>query len=241
MGVLARGRFDTAAGVVHWLFTDRTSGASTGEYASANLGLHVGDDPEAVQRNRIAVSYAIGAPLVAMSQVHGRTVAEADSRAAEPAQADGIWTDQADLALLVQVADCVPILLADPASGRVAAVHAGWRGAAQDIVSAALEALAPDQPERLGAWIGPAICPGCYEVSAQVRDAVVAAAGAGAAQTTWGTPAVDVRAAVSAQLARAGVQAHLVGGCTFEDPQLFSYRRDGRTGRQGGLIVRRSA
>jgi hypothetical protein len=91
------------------------------------------------------------------------------------------------------------------------------------------------------AWIGPAICPACYEVSEEVRDEVAAVAPAAFARTRTGTPAVDVRAGVAEQLLARGISAEIVGGCTFESDELYSFRRDAVTGRQAGVIVLRVA
>ncbi len=244
MGVVARGRVEGdrldggGAFAAEWLFTDRRDGVSAGEFASLNVGASVGDDPAAVAANRGAIAGLVDADALALvRQVHGRDVARLSAPAATPPDADAVLTDVVDLPLAVQTADCVPILLADLTGGQVAGVHAGWRGVVADVVGAALDAMAPRGPVL--AWIGPAICPGCYEVSEEVRAEVAAAAPEAFAQTRTGTPAVDVRAGVTAQLARRGVAAEIVGGCTFEDPHLYSYRRDAVTGRQAGVIVLR--
>ncbi|MGI9197406.1 MAG: peptidoglycan editing factor PgeF [Candidatus Nanopelagicales bacterium] len=239
MAVLARGAVDGDRFRAEWLFTDRRGGASLSPYDSLNFGSSVGDAPEAVALNRSVIAAYLGCDrLAVMRQVHGRAVAIMDAVPADPPDADAAVTSVADLGLAVQVADCVPVLLADVEGGRVAVAHAGWRGVAADVVGAALDAL--DARGPVHAWIGPAICPGCYEVSVEVRDEVEAAAPGSAAVTRAGTPAVDVRAGVRGQLAARGVDATLVGGCTFEDPDLFSFRRDGVTGRQVGVIVVRS-
>jgi YfiH family protein len=248
MGVRVRGRFHLDdGGVVEWLFTDRTAGVSSPPFDGANLGLHVEDDPVDVAANRAALAAQLAISvdaLATMNQVHGRDVAEVvapwDVRL--PPRADALITDSTDVALVTQVADCVPILLASP-GGMIAAVHSGWRGVVAGVVDATMEAFIDRgvPVETLRAWIGPAICAGCYEVGAQVRDEVAQAASAAWAQTRWGSPAVDVRAAVGQQLARYGVGADVVDDCTFHDEGLFSYRRDGRTGRQAGVIMRRGA
>jgi YfiH family protein len=242
--VLARGRVEGAptdrggAFAAEWIFTDRLGGASTGDYAALNLGGSVGDDPEAVASNRALVAGALGADALALvRQVHGRDVVRLTAPAVQPPDADAVVTDVVGLPVAVQTADCVPILLADLVGGQVAAVHAGWRGVVADVVGAAFEELAASGPVL--AWVGPAICPGCYEVSEEVRAEVSAVVPEAYARTRIGTPAVDVRAGVLAQLARHGITGELVGGCTFEDPDLYSYRRDQVTGRQVGAIVLR--
>ena len=239
MGVIARGRIDGDAGfAAEWLFTDRVGGVSAGEYAALNVGASVGDDPGAVAANRRAIAGYVGADALALvRQVHGRDVARLTAPADVPPEADAIITEVADLPIAVQTADCVPILIADLARGQVAAVHAGWRGVVADVVGAALDELAAPGPVH--AWIGPAICPACYEVSEEVRDEVAAIAPAAYSRTRTGTPAVDVRAGVAQQLLAHGISAQLVGGCTFESEDLFSFRRDPVTGRQAGVIVLR--
>lgn len=240
MGVLARGRVVREGRSAEWVFTDRMGGASTGPYAELNLGGSVGDDPARVFENRRAVAAMVDCTgLALVRQVHGRDVAVLRTIPDEPPAADAVITDQVGLAIAVQVADCVPVLLADLAGGRVAAVHAGWRGVVADVVGAALEEMAPEGPVQ--AWVGPAICPGCYEVSPEVRDEVADQVPEAAASTRAGTPAVDVRGGVLAQLRRHGIDGELIGGCTFEDPHLYSYRRDTTTGRQVGVIVLREA
>lgn len=212
---------------------------SQGPYAGLNVGASVGDDPAAVAANRMVVAGFVDADRLALvRQVHGRDVVQAQSATDGAAvEADAIITHQSDLPVAVQVADCVPILLADLHGGQVAAVHAGWRGLAADIVTATLEAMAPQG--RVDAWVGPAICAGCYEVGPEVLDEVSAVAPEAAAVTRAGTPAVDVRAGIVAQLERHAITATVVGGCTFEDSDLYSYRRDGITGRQAAVIVMR--
>lgn len=238
MGVIARGRVDGAAYGVEWLFTDRRDGVSVGEYAALNVGASVGDDPDAVAVNRSVIAGYLGADALALvRQVHGRDVARLIAPASTPPEADAVITDVPDLPIAVQTADCVPILLADVTGGRVAAVHAGWRGVVADVIGAALDDMAP--AGAVQAWIGPAICPGCYEVSEEVRAEVTAAAPEAFAQTRSGTPAVDVRAGVAGQLLRRGISAEIVGGCTFESDDLYSFRRDPVTGRQAGVIVLR--
>lgn len=238
MGVLARGRVAHEGRSAEWIFTDRLAGASSGAYAELNLGGSVGDDPACVAANRRTVAGMLDCTgLALVRQVHGRDVALVRAIPDELPAADAVVTDQPGLAIAVQVADCVPVLLADLAGGRVAAVHAGWRGVVADVVGATLEHLAP--AGEVQAWVGPAICPGCYEVSEQVRDEVADQVPEAAAWTRSGTPAVDVRAGVLAQLRRHGIEGELIGGCTFEDPHLYSYRRDTTTGRQVGAIVMR--
>ena len=220
-------------------FTTRAGGVSSGPYESFNLGRHVDDEPEAVDANRARLEAFAGATIAYMSQVHGNRVVVVWT-GDPPPEADGLVTQDPRLALAVLVADCVPILLHDSGSGAVAAVHAGRAGVALGVVPSAirlLSSLAGGGAATISASLGPAVCGGCYEVPEAMRGEVAAIAPAARSTTTWGTPSLDLRAAVSAQLEESGVKAiRVVGGCTREDPALFSHRRDGVTGRFAGII-----
>jgi YfiH family protein len=145
-------------------------------------------------------------------------------------EGDALWTDLAGLALSVVTADCVPVVLADPVAGRVAAVHAGWRGVVAGVVAEAVRAL-DVPPEELAAWVGPAIGACCYEVGEDVAGEVASVAGEECVMVRPGRrPHLDLVAAVRSQLVDAGVPApRVVLRCTRCDPEtLWSYRREGR-------------
>lgn len=239
MTALASGRI----GPARWVLTDRAGGTSRPPYDGANLASHVGDDPAAVAANRAALAAAVGVAaghLVTMAPTHGREVAVVDAPPqGEVAGVDALVTATPGLALVALAADCVPILLVDPVAGVVAAVHSGWRGVAVDVVGAALDTMRAlgTRPGSIRAVVGPAVCPACYPVDRDRWATVTAVAPAAAARTADGRPALDLRAAVRARLESAGAAVTLVGGCTAEDPTLFSYRRDPVTGRQGGAVV----
>jgi len=152
-------------------------------------------------------------------------------------EADGLVTDVPGVAPLVRVADCVPVLLADPDRGVVGAAHAGRNGLVAGVVPATVGRMRDLGAERLVAWVGPHICGRCYEVPEEMRREVAAAVPEAAAETSWGTPAVDVGAGVVAQLRAEGVEVVDASRCTREDEDLWSYRRDGgAAGRLGGLV-----
>lgn len=223
--------------------TTRTGGFSRAPYGSFNLGDHVGDDPEAVRRNRIRLAEGIGlAPdrLVWMEQVHSRNVAIVDGPRPEPVPVtDALVTTVPGLALVVLTADCVPILLSDDKAGVIAAVHAGRVGARIGIVPKVLEAMISvgAQPERIGAFLGPAADGDRYEVPANMRDDVEAHLPGSATTTRQGTPGLDLRAGVRRQLEQAGVGAVAVDPRgTISDATLFSHRRDAPTGRIAGVV-----
>ncbi|MEU9001437.1 peptidoglycan editing factor PgeF [Streptomyces sp. NPDC048551] len=229
----------------HFAFTDRWGGVSAVPYEELNLGGAVGDDPAAVRANRAAAAGELGIDpdlVVWMNQVHGRDVAVVDGpwpAGAGVPSVDAVVSARRGLALAVLTADCTPVLLADPVAGIVGAAHAGRPGLVAGVVPAAVEAMTAlgADPARVVARTGPAVCGRCYEVPAEMREAVAAVVPAARAETSWGTPAVDVVAGVHAQLAEAGVaHRHRSPVCTLESRDHFSYRRDRVTGRLAGYV-----
>ncbi|MFD9354148.1 peptidoglycan editing factor PgeF [Streptomyces sp. NPDC060031] len=229
----------------HFAFTDRWGGVSAVPYEELNLGGAVGDDPAAVRANRAAAAKSLGIGpdrVVWMNQVHGRDVAVVDApwdSASDLPAVDALVTTRRGLALAVLTADCAPVLLADPVAGVAGAAHAGRPGLVAGVVTAAVEAMVSlgAEPARMTARTGPAVCGHCYEVPAAMRDAVAEAVPSAYAETSWGTPAVDVVAGVHAQLAEAGVvNIHRSPVCTLESRDHFSYRRDRVTGRLAGYV-----
>ena len=242
-----------AAPQVGALMSTRAGGVSRAPWDSLNLGVAVGDDPAAVAENRRRFVAATGARPLWLQQVHGHHVVKAGGAAladAEPPQADAAWTDEPGVACVVQVADCLPVLLAAPEGKAVAASHAGWRGLAGGVVEAALSALceaAACAPQEVAAWLGPCIGPRRFEVGADVLRAFgespqgadpqrfVSGAAAGDGVPRW---FANLPQLARERLQRAGVR-HVSGGswCTVEDrTTFFSYRRDGITGRLAAAV-----
>ncbi len=229
----------------HFGFTDRWGGVSAAPYEELNLGGAVGDDPGAVRANRELAAKSLGVEpdrVVWMNQVHGADVAVVDGpwgSSSEVPSVDAIVTVRRGLALAVLTADCVPVLLADPVAGIVAAAHAGRPGMIAGVVPAALRAMTElgAEPSRIVARTGPTVCGRCYEVPEAMRAEVSAVEPAAYAETSWGTPAVDVSAGVHAQLERLGVRDRAQSPvCTLESDDHFSYRRDRTTGRLAGYV-----
>lgn len=230
---------------VRKVFTTRAGGVSQSPYASFNLGDHVGDDPQAVASNRNRLADIIGLSpdkVVYMEQIHSNTVtvideAPADGQAVEAT--DALVTTQRGLALAVLVADCVPVLLSDTDAGVIAAVHAGRMGARNGIVAktiAKMEELGA-KPSRIHALMGAAASGANYEVPEAMARDVEAKLPGSIARTTKGTTGLDIRAGLLRQMLSLGVQ--MIGSdprCTIEDEDLFSYRREGTTGRQAGVV-----
>jgi YfiH family protein len=210
-------------------------------YDELNLALVGGDDPDVCAANLALVigDFAPDASVVDMHQVHGGTVAVAEHLDARP-EADALVSTSTDTVLVVRVADCVPVLLADPGSGVVAAVHAGRPGLVAEVAPHAVRRMRELGADAITAWLGPRVCGACYEVPAAMQAEVAAAVPQARATTSWGTPSLDIGAGVRAQLEAAQVTVHDVGACTRESPDLYSYRRDGAgAGRLAGLVRRR--
>ncbi|WP_141204506.1 peptidoglycan editing factor PgeF [Streptomyces griseorubiginosus] len=228
----------------HFAFTDRWGGVSAAPYEELNLGGAVGDDPEVVTTNRGLAAKSLGldpARVVWMNQVHGADVEVVTGPWGERPvpEVDAIVTAERGLALAVLTADCTPVLLADPVAGIVAAAHAGRPGMVAGVVPAALRAMTRlgADPARIVARTGPAVCGKCYEVPEEMRADVAAVEPAAHAETSWGTPAVDVTAGVHAQLDRLGVRDRQQSPvCTIESGDHFSYRRERTTGRLAGYV-----
>ncbi|MFJ4822346.1 peptidoglycan editing factor PgeF [Streptomyces bacillaris] len=236
---------DSVTGSAHFAFTDRWGGVSAAPYGELNLGGAVGDDPAAVGANRERAARRLGldpASVVWMNQVHGRDVAVVDGPwgpDAEIPAVDALVTTRRGLALAVLTADCTPVLLVDPVAGVVGAAHAGRPGLVAGVVPAVVEAMTAlgAHPSRITARTGPAVCGRCYEVPEEMRAEVAEAVPGTWAETSWGTPAVDVTGGVHAQLAALGVNdLHRSPVCTRESGDHFSYRRDRTTGRLAGYV-----
>lgn len=240
--------FRDQVGPVTFAVTDRHGGVSDGAWSSLNLGTSNGDDPDRVRANLQIVGEHVSVPagrLVRMSQLHTNDVHVADDdtdMAVAVPYADALVTRTPGLALLVRVADCAPVVLADPERAVVGVVHAGRKGMVLDVATAAVEAMRGLGADEIHAWIGPRACGSCYEVPAQMRDEVAENVPQSWSTTSWGTPALDIGAGVTAQLTRAGVEvtdlAPAPAGCTIENDAYFSYRRQGqRSGRFGAIAM----
>ncbi len=251
-----------AAHGVHVAATTRRGGVSVSPYDTLNLGLHVGDDPDRVRTNRARAALAFGVDLETMvyaRQVHGTAAATVGpddagrgtlSEDDAVADIDILVTRSPAVTLAILVADCVPVALVDPDVGVMAAVHAGWRGTAGGAVSSALEAMASlgARPERVQAYLGPAVGPERYQVTDEVRDALGRAVGPDDLEPGVARPdgpghwLVDLVAANAQQLRRAGVPPRSITRAPHEtgDPELFSDRAARPCGRFA-LFARLSA
>lgn len=227
--------------------TTRAGGVSGGPFASLNLRDGLGDDAQAVARNRQIVADAIGAVPVYLNQVHGCAVVRltaTDLRADAPLHtADASLTTEPGIACAAQVADCLPVLFAAPQARAVAAAHAGWRGLAGGVLEATLAAIceaASCEPRDVRTWLGACIGPTAFEVGADVLAAFDAAPDTARFKAhAPGKWLADLPALARDRLQRAGVTEIAGGrGCTVSDAsRFFSFRRDRVTGRMAALIA----
>lgn len=221
----------------HGFFT-RTGGVSEGPFASLNCSLSGADAREAVLENRARAARHLGADpalLVGLMQVHGADVATVETpwRPGEGPRADAMVTSRPGIALGIITADCAPVLFADRAAGVIGAAHAGWRGAMGGVLEATLDAMVAlgARIDLIAAAVGPCIGQPSYEVTASLRDPVLAddvrsarffAPGVDAAHWQF-----DLAAYCVYRLASAGVPAPVATGQdTLAEPaRFFSHRR----------------
>lgn len=224
-------------------FTSRVGGVSPVPWDTLNLGALVQDDPARVAANRGAVQAWAGVPLSWGHQVHGTTVRVADG-SPDAGECDALVVLGPGAGAAVLVADCMPILIADPDAGLAAAIHAGRRGLFAGVIQSALAELVRHgaRPDRMRAAIGPCIRGQHYEVPAAMRDEAAAILPETACFTEDGTPGLDLPAGARAVLRDAGVSDVLDTGLdTATDDRFFSHRRAQRsgatTGRFAGVVA----
>ncbi len=210
-------------------FTDRVGGVSVAPYDSLNVGTFTGDDAASVASNIEIVRKSLGLErLHWCNQVHGSKLHDADDdQAPGSVTADGLFTKRRLHGVCVTVADCLPVALAGHESAMM--LHCGWRGLAAGLINEGVRAFGDDQP---CAAIGPGVCAEDYEVGEEVIESL-----GSAGRSAYEDGHLNLRAVARAQLQAAGVETiECVDVCTFgERDLLFSYRRDGETGRQAGV------
>ena len=216
-----------------FIFTNRIGGVSKAPFDSANLGLHVGDDPFDVSTNRATLDRQIEMPIVFMNQIHGDTVVLVEDGSAKPT-CDALITTNHRLAIAVMVADCIPLLLKSDVA--VAAVHVGRKGLMNKVARKTIDAMRDLGAEVIHSYIGPSICGNCYEVSEEIFREVCASYPTADSSSRTERFTLDLIAGLKSDL-KDTVLLDL-SSCVLEDSHTFSYRRDGTTGRQAGVIWR---
>lgn len=242
-----------SSGRVTALMTTRSAGVSTGPFASMNLGMHVGDDAAGVLQNRGRLDQALGARAVYLEQVHGSRVVvltqdmAGSGAGSGPIEADASVSLVPGVACVVMVADCLPVLFATLQGTAVAAAHAGWRGLAAGVLENTVKVLGEQArcaPAQMQAWLGPCIGPAQFEVGPEVVEACLRGVNDPAAARARFKPSpraghwlADLAGLAELRLRALGLtHVEVLRRCTVEDSRLFSYRRDGVTGRMGAAI-----
>ena len=230
--------------VIQAIVTTRTGGASDSSWGTLNLGVHTGDDARTVVINRASLIRHLGLAQepVWLNQVHGNEVFIADADMTLPAEADASYTTRPGVALVIMVADCLPILICSTDGREIAAIHAGWRGLANGIIA---RVVGQFRSNDLSAWLGPGIGRCHYEVDAVVKRHFDSEApfspSPGPGERLETNPMdhwmFDLSKEARDQLQRTGViQIQSENICTYCDNRFYSYRRDGVTGRFAALI-----
>lgn len=246
--------------ITHFIST-RNGGFSKPPYHSFNLGLHVGDAPEDVERNRFRLAAETAIPpkwFTYANQIHGKKVTIVSSQmrgmgssdyASSLPNTDAMITDVEDVCLIVLVADCVPILLFDPTRRVIGAVHAGWHGTVQQIARITIHSMTTKfgcDPRNIIAGLGPSIGPCCYEVGENVISAVKENLGSEFIRSDnfYQQAYFDLWEANRQQLIAAGLHEEnieVAGICTHcHNDLFFSHRKEGITGRFGAAIMIRN-
>ncbi len=228
-------------GIVEYAFTTRQNG----------LGARTNGFKQPNDWNRVAEAFGISSDrLITVMQVHGETIVTVDQENYNKVmtlEADALVTNTPGIAIGVETADCVPILLIDPLTPAVGAVHAGWRSTVRKIVQKSVTSMRDEfgsEPSRIIAAIGPAIGPECYEVDEPVMGPVQEAfpfwqeVATPRGNDRWG---LDLVKANRIELVEAGLaesNIHALGMCTSCRRDLFySFRAEGRTGRMLSVVM----
>lgn len=233
----------SAPNTVSALSTIRQGGVSVAPFDSFNVGLHVGDDEQAVLANRALLTNQLPNPAVWLNQTHSSDVIVIDEKSdlSQVRAADALYTRLVKQPLAIMTADCLPVLLCSSSGDEVAAVHGGWRGLAQAILANTVSHFQAPANDII-AWLGPAIGPSQFEVGQDVKDSFCLQnpVHQQAFTAKHEKYMADIYLLARQQLAQLGV-VKIYGGeyCTVTDKsQFFSYRRDGQTGRMASLIWR---
>jgi len=242
------------AGLQHAI-TTRSGGISQGGYAGLNLGYHVGDEAEAVTRNRRALANAAGydaTGAVAAQQVHGArshvvTAENAgcgalDWQSAIPGT-DALIVCDSQIPVMILVADCAPLLLVDARQHVLAVIHAGWRGAVEGVASKTVDRMHQEfgcDVEQMRVGIGPCLCAECFEIGEEVAESAQVLA-PDSVLSRAPKPHLDLRLLLQRDLGNAGIaegNIETMGQCPrCENATFFSHRGQGGTAGRFGVVA----
>ena len=228
-------------------YTTRLGGASEGAYSSANMATHVGDVDADVRENRRRLFQITGLTDIRwLKQVHGSSVAKVEPRV-DPVDdqgsalvADAQWTDSTGIGLAILSADCFPVVIADVRGSIVGIAHCGWRGAVCGVLESLVAAMRC-RSASLNAWMGPGICKRCYEVGPDVVARLDARVSknvlvAGPRRERW---FLDLPGYLEILLQELGIERIFRSpSCSYQDENLYSFRRDKVTGRVATIVWR---
>ena len=226
-------------GKANWSFFGRQGGVSKKPFDSFNVADHVKDKEENVFKNREILAENLAMPLVYIQATHSPNVVNVQSEFPEVhVDTDALVTRETNLGLVIMSADCAPIVLVDPIAHVVGVVHAGWQGMLVGVVANAVEGMFDlgAEPENLKAIIGPTISAQNFLATQERFDEVKDIVPTAAVKLANGQLAVDIRKGVKHQLAQYQIKTTDLNICTFDTPELFSFRRDPETGRNATVV-----
>ena len=231
-----------APGHIHAGTTTRQGGYSQAPFNRLNLAEHVGDDSDAVTRNRTLLRQQLQLPGEPhwLNQTHSNRIVQIHAPAS-PKNADAAYSNRTNTVCAVLTADCVPIMVCNRAGTEIAAIHAGWRGLCANIINHTVDCFASGR-EQLIAWIGPHISPDFYTVHDDVRNPCIDSLSESVAdafkQINGDSWQANLELLSRMSLLQAGItEIHANNLCTYQNREYFySYRRERKTGRMASLI-----
>lgn len=226
-------------GKAHWSFFGRNGGVSKSPFDSLNIADHVEDKIEDVNRNREILSEFLEMPLVFIGATHSPNVVNVKSEYPNVHKdTDALVTRETNLGLVIMSADCAPIVLVDPIAHVVGVVHAGWQGMLVGVVENSVEGMLDlgAETQNMKAIIGPTISAKNFSANQDRYEEVKNKVPSAAVKLSNGDYAVDIRKGIKTQLAKYQIKTTDLNICTFENKDLFSYRRDPITGRNATVV-----
>lgn len=226
-------------GKAHWSFFGRHGGVSKKPYDSLNVADHVEDNLDDVNRNREILSEFLEMPLVFIGATHSPNVVNVKSEYPTiHKNTDALVTRETNLGLVIMSADCAPIVLVDPIAHVVGVVHAGWQGMLVGVVENSIEGMLDlgAETQNMKAIIGPTISAKNFSANQDRYEEVKNKVPSAAVKLSNGDYAVDIRKGIKTQLAKYQIKTTDLNICTFENKDLFSYRRDPITGRNATVV-----